>query len=371
MTSIVEHQRASGCFREKGREPDRQVEQSVLAKTRQMQKWWKYRWRGRPSPPSSRGQREPGQSRGTSSTLSPTIHHGEHGHEIESHRPGWPCPGRPRDPWRWVPFLLLWKGGIQHDSIFYSRSLLFQISQSWQVNCHSKYIGSQFHFQLNSLLANIFFYQVQFQFESNWESSDVTSVLLHLSCVPAEHWFWLWFLLKISNTRELLFDILILGIPPKKCAHPVELITPYKAAKKTLQSPNDGQMNKNLGVVVGDLDKQQWNCPSLSRAMFLPWSTGSILRYGPATAFGEEGKPWVSLPTTTWAAWQTCLHLQECHLENTWLHLSQWFDNKKRRSAIADGFIPFKRLGCIFIAHVDLDAKVFLTLRSSLLLTQP
>ena len=30
MTSIVEHQRASGCFREKGREPDRQVEQSVL-----------------------------------------------------------------------------------------------------------------------------------------------------------------------------------------------------------------------------------------------------------------------------------------------------------------------------------------------------
>ena len=38
MTSIVEHQRASGCFREKGREPDRQVEQSVLAKTRQMQK---------------------------------------------------------------------------------------------------------------------------------------------------------------------------------------------------------------------------------------------------------------------------------------------------------------------------------------------
>ena len=159
--------------------------------------------------------------------------------------------------------------------------------------------------------------------------------------------------------------------PPKKCAHPVELITPYKAAKKTLQSPNDGQMNKNLGAVVGDLDKQQWNCPSLSRAMFLPWSTGSILRYGPATALGEEGKPWVSLPTTTWAAWQTCLHLQECHLDNTWLHLSQWFDNKKRRSAIADGFIPFKRLGCIFIAHVDLDAKVFLTLRSSLLLTQP
>ena len=38
MTSIVEHQRASGCFREKGREPDRQVEQSVLAKTRRMQK---------------------------------------------------------------------------------------------------------------------------------------------------------------------------------------------------------------------------------------------------------------------------------------------------------------------------------------------
>lgn len=220
MTSIVEHQRASGCFREKGREPDRQVEQSVLAKTRQMQKWWKYRWRGRPSPPSSRGQREPGQSRGTSSTLSPTIHHGEDGHEIESQRPGWPCPGRPRDPWRWVPFLLLWKGGIQHDSIFYSRSLLFQISQSWQVNCHSKYIGSQFHFQLNSLLANIFFYQVQFQFESNWESSDVTSVLLHLSCVPAEHWFWLWFLLKISNTRELLFDIHILGIPPQKMRSP-------------------------------------------------------------------------------------------------------------------------------------------------------
>ena len=30
MTSIVEHQRASGCFREKGREPDRQVEQSIL-----------------------------------------------------------------------------------------------------------------------------------------------------------------------------------------------------------------------------------------------------------------------------------------------------------------------------------------------------
>ena len=37
MTSIVEHQRASGCFREKGREPDSQVEQSVLDKTRQMQ----------------------------------------------------------------------------------------------------------------------------------------------------------------------------------------------------------------------------------------------------------------------------------------------------------------------------------------------
>ena len=113
-----------------------------LAKTRQMQKWWKYRWRGRPSPPSSRGQREPGQSRGTSSTWSPTTHHGEDGHEIESHRPGWPCPGRPRDPWRRVPFLLLCKGGILHDSIFYSRSLLFQISQSWQINCHTKYIAS-------------------------------------------------------------------------------------------------------------------------------------------------------------------------------------------------------------------------------------
>ena len=180
MTSIVEHQRASGCFREKGREPDRQVEQGVLAKTRQMQKWWKYRWRGRPSPPSSRGQREPGQSRGTSSTWSPTIHHGEDGHEIESHRPGWPCPGRPRDPWRWVPFLLLWKGGIQHDSIFYSRSLLFQISQSWQVNCHSKYIGSQFHFQLNSLLANIFFYQVQFQSETN-----LRKLRCHFSFTPS------------------------------------------------------------------------------------------------------------------------------------------------------------------------------------------
>ena len=77
-------------------------------------------------------------------------------------------------------------------------------------------------------------------------------------------------------------------IPPKNALTKLNSLHHIKLPSKTLQSPNDGQMNKNLGVVVGDLDKQRWNCPSLSRAMFLPWSTGSILRYGPATALERK-----------------------------------------------------------------------------------
>ena len=62
---------------------------------------------------------------------------------------------------------------------------------------------------------------------------------------------------RLTDLRAESYCLTNMYIPPKKCAHQVELITPYKAAKKTLQSPNDGQMNKNLGAIVGDLDKQR------------------------------------------------------------------------------------------------------------------